>query len=271
MYECQKHQSVHRLNARQLTESAHTRHFFQNTVSVFYGRRCVRSLMDKRVCDKLSQILPPARVTILRGTQCRVGSKFRARFGSWMQRWWLTTASNEIVLVTAGRGGIEKTRWKLWLREHGIITAWITNSLERGRLFWRGSGGTTFQTKTAAEEIYKPNALAVPKTAFSHAMIVMDKVGGWNEEDWVESKFAAGMWIYTKAVLCDGRGRPPQDLRQMLRIIMECVSWVCEDFLWEHEWVTEPNVFCKERCTLPTPVETFVVLFTVGTQSKNCK
>ena len=30
-----------------------------------------------------------------------------------------------------------------------------------------------------------PNALAVPKTAFSNAMTVMDKVEGWNEEEWV--------------------------------------------------------------------------------------
>ena len=33
----------------------------------------------------------------------------------------------------------------------------------------------------------------------------------------------------------------------MLRIIMECVSWVTEDFLWEHEWVTETNVLWKEN------------------------
>ena len=43
-------------------------------------------------------------------------------------------------------------------------------------------------------------------------------------------------------VLCDGQRRPPKDLRQMLVIIMECVSWACEDPLWEHEWVTEANV-----------------------------
>ena len=55
------------------------------------------------------------------------------------------------------------------------------------------------------------------------------------------------MWIYTKAALCDGRGRPPQYLRQMFQIIMECVSWVCEDFLKEHERVTEPNVLWKEN------------------------
>ena len=70
---------------------------------------------------------------------------------------------------------------------------------------------------------------------------------GWNEEQWVGSKFAARMWIFTNAVMCDGRGRPPQDLRQMLRIIMECVRWATEDFLWEHEWITEPNVLWKEN------------------------
>ena len=78
-------------------------------------------------------------------------------------------------------------------------------------------------------------------------MTVMDKVEGWNEEEWVGSKFAACMWIHTKAVLCDGHRRPPQDLRQMLVIVMECVRWVCKDALWEHEWVTEPNVLWKEN------------------------
>ena len=28
---------------------------------------------------------------------------------------------------------------------------------------------------------------------------------------------------------------------------MECVSWVTEDFLLEHEWVTEPSVLWKEN------------------------
>ena len=95
-----------------------------------------------------------------------------------------------------------------------------------------------------------PNAMAaraIPKATFSFAMTVMDKVEGWNEEECVGSKFAASLWIYTKAVLCDGRGRPPQDWREKLRIIMECVSWVTEDFLWEHEWVTEPNVLWKQN------------------------
>ena len=38
----------------------------------------------------------------------------------------------------------------------------------------------------------------------------------------------------------------------MLVIIMERVSWVCEDAMWEHEWVTEPNVLWKENEILET-------------------
>ena len=60
---------------------------------------------------------------------------------------------------------------------------------------------------------------------------------------------------------------------------MECASWVCEDFLWEHEWFTETNVLSKENDilealnydigrTLPTPVGTSVVLCTVKAQSQ---
>ena len=45
---------------------------------------------------------------------------------------------------------------------------------------------------------------AVPKATFSFAMAVMDKVEGWNDEEWVGSNLVASMWIYTKAVLCDG-------------------------------------------------------------------
>ena len=47
--------------------------------------------------------------------------------------------------------------------------------------------------------------------------------------------------------ICDGQGPPPEDLRRILAIIIECVRWVCEDALWEQEWVTEPNVLWKEN------------------------
>ena len=59
------------------------------------------------------------------------------------------------------------------------------------------------------------------------------------------------MWIYTKAALCDGRKRnPPLDVQNILAIIIESVSWVTEDFLWDHEWSTETKVIMKENLAL---------------------
>ena len=43
------------------------------------------------------------------------------------------------------------------------------------------------------------------------------------------------------------------DLKQLFMFIMEILSWVTEDFLWEHEWVTES-----------TPVGTDVVFRSVN-------
>ena len=40
---------------------------------------------------------------------------------------------------------------------------------------------------------------------FSCAIAVMDKIGGWEEETWVGSRFPASMWMYTKAVICNGQ------------------------------------------------------------------
>ena len=39
---------------------------------------------------------------------------------------------------------------------------------------------------------------------FSYAIAVMDRIGGWKEEEseqenWVGPRFAASMWIYTKS------------------------------------------------------------------------
>ena len=83
-------------------------------------------------------------------------------------------------------------------------------------------------------------------------MAVLDKVEGWNEEEWVGSWLAACMWICIKAVLCGGRRRdPPLDLQQpTLGIIVESVSRATEDFLWEHDWITETKVTMKENIIL---------------------
>ena len=51
----------------------------------------------------------------------------------------------------------------------------------------------------------------------------------------------------TKAALCDGRRRnPPLDMQTILADIIESVSWVTEDFLWDHEWITETKVTMKK-------------------------
>ena len=118
---------------------------------------------------------------------------------------------------------------------------------------------------------YARAPIAIPKSQSLFAMTVMDKVEGWNDEEVVRLKFAASMWIYTKAVLCDGRVRgPPLDLRQMHSIIMESVSWVTENCLWEQCGSRSPMFYFKKTsswkrcimilCVLPTPVGTSVVL-----------
>ena len=49
----------------------------------------------------------------------------------------------------------------------------------------------------------------------------------------------------------DGRRRdPPQDLQPTLEIIVHSASWVTEDFLREHEWITETNVTLKGNVIL---------------------
>ena len=61
------------------------------------------------------------------------------------------------------------------------------------------------EDKLVLRETTHTHAHAQPKSAFSHAIAVVDKIEGWEEEEkWVGSRFAACMWIYTEAVLCDG-------------------------------------------------------------------
>ena len=169
------------------------------------------------------------------------------RIGDWNARQWSRAYQRQDVASSKRLDG-SHDRWNVALARNG------SKSQEKVC-----SAGTTYRIKTAAAIYTPPNAPAVPKTAFSHALTVMDKVEGWNEEEVGGSKFAACMWIYTKAVLCDGHRRPPQDLRQMLEIIMECVSWVCEDFLCEHEWEPGPNDRWKETDILKYQFVTFVL------------
>ena len=72
------------------------------------------------------------------------------------------------------------------------------------------------------------------KAEFSYAIAVMDKIGGWEEENSVGSRFAANMWIWTKAVICNGQNRMQNYRLLELRSIMGSVSWACDDALVEH-------------------------------------
>ena len=60
------------------------------------------------------------------------------------------------------------------------------------------------------ERIRVKRILAIrTKAEFSYALVVMDKIGGWEEgdgqEEWVCSRCSASVWIYTKAAVCNAK------------------------------------------------------------------
>ena len=52
------------------------------------------------------------------------------------------------------------------------------------------------------------------------------------------SFFAACMWIYTKAVLCDEHDSTQEYLKRRMLSIVERAIWVSEDALEEREWLS---------------------------------
>ena len=118
------------------------------------------------------------------------------------------------------------------------------------------------------------HANAQPTSVFSIALTVMDTILGWEEErKWIGSFFAACTWIYSKAVLCNGR-RPPEDEtgRRLL-----AANWVCEDaFKGEHEWVThltisewEEHVMVDLECNIDIPCVVQWTLFWFASPSRS--
>ena len=64
------------------------------------------------------------------------------------------------------------------------------------------------------------------KAEFSSAIAVIDKIGGWKEENRVGSRFAASMWICTEAVICKDQNNMQDYKLQDFRSIMEAdPSW----------------------------------------------
>ena len=84
----------------------------------------------------------------------------------------------------------------------------------------RGSGAKTDFGGEASK--FRPLS---QKSVLPYAMAVMDNIEGWEEEEqWVSSRFAACMWIYTKAVIYNGQGNMQEYLVQGFRSVMEGVN-----------------------------------------------
>ena len=85
-----------------------------------------------------------------------------------------------------------------------------------------------------------------PKAVCSDAMAIMDAIYGWeDEEKRVGSKFAACMWIYTKAVLTTGQIlnlEMEEHLKKRMMSIKLCTNWVCAGIFEDHEWVSESTI-----------------------------
>ena len=89
------------------------------------------------------------------------------------------------------------------------------------------------------------------KAEFSYAIAVMYRIGGCNEADDEGSQigaiFAASMWIYTKAVACNGQQHMENLRINTMNSIMEAVSWVCAYFQEDHDWISEFSLAQQEK------------------------
>ena len=87
------------------------------------------------------------------------------------------------------------------------------------------------------------------QASFSYAIVVMDRIGGWMRRGRIEdgsqivARLAASIWIYAKAVICNGH---MDGIRNQKRYsIMEAINWVCtrvrEDPKWtpEFSWIVQ--------------------------------
>ena len=63
-----------------------------------------------------------------------------------------------------------------------------------------------------------------------------EKIIGWAQ------RIDASMWIYTKAVVCNGQNHMQIFRIVILRFVMGAVRWVYDDALDEHVWVTEQTI-----------------------------
>ena len=81
----------------------------------------------------------------------------------------------------------------------------------------------------------------------SNAMVVLDKIAGWDEEGRFDGKdrydgshtggrLAARIWIYSKVLLCNGRRSNLRD--QKRDAVVEAINWAWRDAEDNHDWVS---------------------------------
>ena len=109
---------------------------------------------------------------------------------------------------------------------------------------------TQFWTSYVKNEFELTNSIQT-KAEFSNAIAVMCRIGGCNEADDEGSQigaiFAASMWIYTKAVACNGQQHLANFRINTMSSIMEAVSWVCIYFQEDHDWISEFSLSLQEK------------------------
>ena len=66
----------------------------------------------------------------------------------------------------------------------------------------------------------------------------------------MSARFAASMWIYTKAVVLNGQCHMQTCRISNMNSIMEAVNWVCEDAVDVHVEASEQSIALQEATVL---------------------
>ena len=110
-----------------------------------------------------------------------------------------------------------------------------------------------FWMSSVKDEFDLINAIQT-KAGFSCAIEIMDRIGSWEEgdeqENWVGGRRVASMWVYTKAVVCNGQ-RNMQTFRVNKKMsILQGVNGVCYAFLDNQQWVSQFSMALQETKVL---------------------
>ena len=81
---------------------------------------------------------------------------------------------------------------------------------------------------------------------FSYAIAAMEKLKDGKKKVWVGSRFAASMWVYIKAEICNDQDNMQEYSLLKFRSIMEAENWVCDDALDDHVWASELTISLQE-------------------------